>query len=48
MIALHKWVPTSCRAWDLGADIVYELQQMRDIEADELEQLEPLFDPLAF
>ena len=37
-----------CRAWDLGADIIYELQQINEIDVSELERVEPVFDPLVF
>ena len=47
-MSLQKWEPLSCRAWDLGADIIYELQQINEIDTGELEHIEPVFDPLAF
>ena len=48
MIALQRWELNSTRSWDLGNDIIAELQVMREINPDELERLEPIFDPLAF
>ena len=38
----------AARAWDLGPDIIAELQQMADFDEDLLEVLEPHFDPIAF
>ena len=48
LVSLQKWEPMSCRAWDLGTDIIYELQQINEIDTGELEHIEPVFDPLVF
>ena len=48
VISMEGWATTSIRAWDLGADIIYELQQMTEINGDDLPRLEPAFDPIAF
>ena len=48
VISMQDWEPNSTRVWDLGPDIVAELQQMAEVAAEDLEQLEPVFDPIAF
>ena len=48
VVALWKWEPSSCRIWNLGNDIVYEMQQMQQVDTGELEPMEPVFDTLAF
>ena len=48
VISMQEWYFTTVSAWDLGADIVEELQQMAEIDAAELPALASAFDPIAF
>ena len=48
VISLQEWETNSARTWDLGADIIFELQQMAEINGAELPELKPAFDPIAF
>jgi len=48
VISMQEWHFTTVSAWDLGTDIVEELQQMAEIDTAELPALAPAFDPIAF
>ena len=48
VISMQEEPAQAARVWDLGPDIVTELQQMADLDEDILEVLEPHFDPIAF
>ena len=48
VISMQEWETHSTRAYDLGADIIFELQQMAEINAEELPRLEAAFDPITF
>ena len=48
MVSLQEWEMPSVRAWNLGHDIILELQAMADIDTEKLPELEPYFDPIAF
>ena len=45
---MQGWEPNSTRVWDLGPDIVAELQQMAEVGVEELVLLRQPFDPIAF
>ena len=48
VVSLEGWEDNSTQAWDMGPDIVAELEAMEDISPSQLAKLEPAFDPLAF
>ena len=45
---MQDWEPKSTRTWDMGPDIVAELEEMAGVDEDLLTVLEPHFDPIAF
>ena len=36
VISMEGWETATIRAWDIGADIIFELLQMTEIDTDEL------------
>ena len=48
VISLQEESAQLTRAWDLGPDIVAELEEMASVDEDLLTLLEPYFDPIIF
>ena len=48
VISLQEEPAQLTRVWDLGPDIIAELEQMASVEEDLLADLEPYFDPITF
>ena len=48
VISLQALEAAPTRVWDLGPDIITELENMQEMDEAELPILEPPFDPIAF
>ena len=48
VLSLEGWENNSTGVYDLGPDIIAELESMEDIQSQELPKLEPVFDPITF
>ena len=48
VVSMESWEAEATKVWDLGPDIAAEFLLLNDIDDENLERIEPLFDPEAF